>query len=187
MRPVSLGSTRGGPGTPMFEALDARARSVPGRTVRIWRTSHLGGHRFAPTMISFPDAYAWAHLDVGAAVRVAVRDGDASELAPRCRGRSTVPGGPSQVAEREGLVRHGWRWLDARVATRVVAFDRERVVTTVRVDAAWSDETTDTFDVDVELADHVPQPTCGVIAGPEYGVEPVWAVAGIRDVSEELR
>ncbi|MDQ2678316.1 MAG: hypothetical protein M3Y51_06190 [Actinomycetota bacterium] len=173
----------GGPGTTMFEALAARDRSVPGLTVRTWRTSHLGGHRFAPTMVSFPDAYAWAHLDVGTAVRIALRDGAAAELAPRCRGRSTVPGGPAQVAEREGLVRHGWTWLDARVTTQVVGFDRQQVVTTVQVTATWPDGASDRFDVDVELSDHVPQPTCGVITGPEFGVEPVWSVIAVRDTA----
>ncbi len=177
----------GGPGTTLFEALAARDRSLPGRTVRTWRTSHLGGHRFAPTMVSFPDAYAWAHLDVGAAVRIALRDGDASELAGRCRGRSTVTGGPAQVAEREGLVRHGWGWLDARVTSQVVGFDRAHVVTTVRITAAWPDGRADRFEVDVALVDHVPQPTCGVITGPEFGVEPVWSVTGVRQLTEEPR
>lgn len=31
-------------------------------SVRVWRTSHLGGHRFAPTAIVFPDGACWAHL-----------------------------------------------------------------------------------------------------------------------------
>ena len=177
----------GGLGTTMFEALAARERSVPGITVRTWRTSHLGGHRFAPTMVSFPDAYAWAHLDVGTVARIAVRDGVAAELAPHCRGRSTVPGGPTQVADREGLVRHGWSWLDAWVTTEVVDFDRENVVTTVRVAATWPDGAIDRFDVDVELSDHVPQPTCGVITGPEFGVEPIWSVTGVRTLMEEPR
>ncbi len=171
----------GGPGTTLFEALAARDRSTGELTVRTWRTSHLGGHRFAPTMVSFPDAYAWAHLDVGTALRIALRDGDAADVAPRSRGRSTVPGGPRQVAEREGLVRHGWRWLDALVRTEVTGFDRAAVRTTVSVSATWRDGTADAFDVDVELSDHVPQPTCGVITGPEYGVEPVWSVVAVRD------
>lgn len=173
----------GGPGTTLFEALAARDRSVDGLTVRTWRTSHLGGHRFAPTMVSFPDAYAWAHLDVGAAVRIALRDGSAEDLGSRCRGRSTVPGGTTQVAERQGLVRHGWRWLDATVTTEVVGFDREQVVTTVRVAASWPDGERDLFEVDIEVADHVPQPTCGVITGPEYKVEPVWSVGAVRPIS----
>ena len=60
--------------------------------------------------------------------------------------------------------------------TEVADFDRERVITTVRVDADWLDGRTTSFDVEVALVDHVPQPACGVITGPEYGVEPVWAV-----------
>ena len=32
-------------------------------TVRVWRTSHTGGHRFAPTAITFPDGACWAYLD----------------------------------------------------------------------------------------------------------------------------
>src|SRR5690606_19672644 len=34
-----------------------------GGGVRVWRTSHTGGHRFAPTALLLPEGTAWAYLD----------------------------------------------------------------------------------------------------------------------------
>src|SRR5690606_16306501 len=35
-----------------------------GPEVRVWRTSHTGGHRFAPTALVLPEGTAWAYLDL---------------------------------------------------------------------------------------------------------------------------
>jgi hypothetical protein len=45
-------------GMPMFEALRARAPH------RVWQSSHLGGHRFAPTIVTLPFGLMWGRLSV---------------------------------------------------------------------------------------------------------------------------
>lgn len=118
----------GSGGTALAESLDPTTDGA-----RVWRTSHTGGHRFAPTAWSFPDGLAWAHLDEPAAE--AVLAGDVAAAAARCRGASSLAPGPAQVADRVGLQRHGARWAMARRVTEVVSFDRRTLTTTVRVTA----------------------------------------------------
>ena len=51
----------------------ADAPSLANPDVRLWRTSHTGGHRFAPTAIALPSASLWAWAD--AALLAQVVDG----------------------------------------------------------------------------------------------------------------
>ncbi|MDZ7727009.1 MAG: sucrase ferredoxin [Dehalococcoidia bacterium] len=78
--------------------------------VRAWRTSHFGGHRYAPTAWEFPSGYMWAFLDDPAVTSVLERDVHPTRLSDRVRGWT---GAAAQVAplDREGLQRWGWQWL----------------------------------------------------------------------------
>ena len=78
-------------GRPLVAAL---AQSVTPDTV-IWETSHLGGHRFAPTLVDLPSGYLFG----GASA--ATRTVDA------CRGRSSLPA-PAQAAELAVMRELGW-------------------------------------------------------------------------------
>ena len=65
--------------------------------VRVWRCSHTGGHRFAPTAITLPDGRAWAYADADLIDGVIDRTADVAGLGaarPRLPGpRSVGPGG----------------------------------------------------------------------------------------------
>ncbi|SDI16042.1 hypothetical protein SAMN05192558_101364 [Actinokineospora alba] len=61
----------------------------------VWESTHLGGHRFAPTALLLPTGYAYGALDAGFARGLLAGVDVATE---RCRGRSTW-GAPGQVAE----------------------------------------------------------------------------------------
>lgn len=80
--------------------------------VHVWRTSHTGGHRFAPTFIVLPEGTVWAYADPDLVRRVLLRDGDVSEVADRYRGCSGLASPRIQAVEREVLRRVGWRLLD---------------------------------------------------------------------------
>lgn len=43
--------------------------------LRVWRTSHIGGHRFAPTLIDFPEGRYRGHLEPEAQENLALRKG----------------------------------------------------------------------------------------------------------------
>lgn len=151
-----------------------------GGPVRVWRTSHLGGHRFAPTVLTFPDGYAWAHL--GPSDVEGMGSGRPVSLGS-CRGWSALETGPAQVAEREGLALVGPAWAGARRRVELVGHDRRTLSTTA---AVWADlgEGHVELEVDVTVTGHLPQPTCGLIEQPEFGVEPVWAVTDVRVLAD---
>lgn len=83
-----------------------------GSTVRLWRTSHTGGHRFAPTAIVLPQGTVWAYLDDDALRRVVWREGPLDDLLPRYRGCAGLGSPAVQVLEREAFGDVGWGWLD---------------------------------------------------------------------------
>ena len=80
--------------------------------VRTWRTSHTGGHRFAPTAILLPDGTCWGYLDAPALSDIVGRHGPASEQASRYRGCAGLASPGVQAVEREVLAEVGWDLLD---------------------------------------------------------------------------
>ena len=79
-------------GRPVAAALAAR---WPDAT---WETTHLGGHRFAGTLLALPSGYALGRLDAGTAV-TACKELEAGRLPlDVVRGRAGLPGA-AQVAE----------------------------------------------------------------------------------------
>lgn len=76
--------------------------------VRFGRTSHTGGHRFAPTAMVLPEGTLWGYLDPDALRRVAARQGPLADLLPRFRGSSGVGAPQAQALERSVLAEVGW-------------------------------------------------------------------------------
>ncbi len=75
-------------GRPIAEALAA------GNGDRVWETTHIGGHRFAPTAVLLPTGYSYGRLTAASAARLLAGD----PLLADCRGRSTWSAA-GQVAE----------------------------------------------------------------------------------------
>ena len=96
-------------GYPLYDRLRARAGESGGK-LRLWRTSHIGGHRFAATLMDFPEGRYWGHLDPDTAERAIFREGDAAELEKKCRGWAALDSLLAQIAERAMLAREGWVW-----------------------------------------------------------------------------
>ncbi|PTA67275.1 sucrase ferredoxin [Deinococcus arcticus] len=93
-------------GVPVFQGLGAAG-------LRVWRTGHFGGHRFAATAAELPSGLLWAHLTPELAVRLARRAVAPTAVARHLRGFAGLP--PlAQVLDRELLLRHGWAWLTAQ-------------------------------------------------------------------------
>jgi hypothetical protein len=87
----------------------------------VGRTSHTGGHRFAPTAVVLPQGTMWAHLDGPVMARVLHREGPVADVLAHYRG-STAIGGPGlQALERQAFGEIGWEWLGWRRAGHRVA------------------------------------------------------------------
>jgi hypothetical protein len=133
------------------------ARAVPG--VRLWRTSHTGGHRFAPTAVTFPDGRAWAGVDAELLAGIVTRSVDARLAAGHDRGGVAFADPYVQAADGAVLGVEGWGWLDTsrRAEVEPLADDR-RLVTLITAPATAEPVA---YRVEVAVSRIVPVPDCG--------------------------
>ena len=122
----------------IYETLRRRYAGAAGGRLRIWRVSHLGGHRFAPTLLDLPEGRLWGHLEPWALENLVLRRGPVSELRRFCRGWAGM-GFYEQIVEREIFVREGWAWTGYRKAGRTLELDEEDERAEVRIEYAAPD------------------------------------------------
>lgn len=125
--------------------------------VTVRKVSHTGGHRYAPTGLTFPDGRMWGFVTADEMVTILDRDGVPSLVTDRCRGWMGAES-VGQVAERAVFaVVDDWS-LD----------DLGRVVTVAEMGDGW-DCTVDVagriFDVRVESGRAVPTIKCRAEGG----------------------
>ena len=143
-------------GTLLHAELAAR-----GTDARVWRCSHTGGHRYAPTAITLPDGRAWAYADVALLDGVLARTGDVAALAAHDRGCTALDLW-AQVVERALFVEHGWAWLDGEVDRRAHRGRRRRPVGHGRArGGAWPTAPPAAADGEVEVTRILPVLVCG--------------------------
>ncbi|WP_017328324.1 sucrase ferredoxin [Synechococcus sp. PCC 7336] len=108
-------------GTPLFRLLYRKYNHLD--RLRVWQSSHFGGHRFAPTLMDFPSGHCWGHLNSDRLEEVletlVERQGECQILKPFYRGwAGTHKFG--QLLESELWMQTGWDWLSYRRSARVV-------------------------------------------------------------------
>lgn len=102
----------GSQGTELVSDLSSSGRLPTGVGLR--RTSHTGGHRFAPTFLLLPQGTMWAYADLEFVEQVLHRSVPFNEVAPRYRGCAGIGPAPVQALERAVLAEVGWDLLDRR-------------------------------------------------------------------------
>ncbi len=149
-------------GIQVFRALEGSGVLEEGDAeIRVWRTSHTGGHRYAPTAIVFPEGQFWAYLDDGVLEAVVGRSAPVADLGGHYRGSSGMGSAPLQAAEREAFARHGWEWLDHARRGSVLEEGADSGTTRVRLDFEAPDGRRGAYEADVSVARTVPVLDCG--------------------------
>lgn len=143
----------GGNGTRVALELE----QTPDRPFRVWRTSHLGGHRFAPTALVLPEGTMWADADAAFLTAVVNRSISVTDALPHYRGCAGFATPEAQVADAGALLMTGWDWLDEPRTTSIVA--RTESTSDVRVEGAHH-----AYRAMVGVRRVVPAPRCGVEA-----------------------
>ena len=95
-------------GTEGTRFADEVGREFP--TLDLYRVSHTGGHRFAPTAVTLPGGRMWAWLDRSLLTSILEQSGDVREVAKSMRGWWGANRGAAQAAERVAFVDNGWDW-----------------------------------------------------------------------------
>ncbi len=92
--------------------------------VRIWQTSHIGGHRMAPTAVTFPDARYYGYLTSKSLTSILTQTGDLNWIAQQYRGCGMLPWAV-QIVERELILAQGWQWFGYRLEGRVLEHNED--------------------------------------------------------------
>jgi hypothetical protein len=106
-------------GNPFYAQAVATISELGLRDVRVWKASHFGGHRFAPTAIDFPDGRYYGALDGASFKSILMRVGEIQCFNQVYRGWGILPH-PLQVLEREFILRYGWDWFNYKVAGKII-------------------------------------------------------------------
>ncbi|MDQ2654648.1 MAG: hypothetical protein M3Z20_16570 [Chloroflexota bacterium] len=96
-------------GFPLYRELH-RIAAEEDNSVRVWRSTHFGGHRFAATLIDFPEGRFWGFMTPDLGRQLIARDGDAADLGGAYRGWAGHASVPAQHLEGAILMREGWAW-----------------------------------------------------------------------------
>jgi hypothetical protein len=124
-------------GYPLYEQI--RCAYADGQRLRVWRTSHTGGHRFAATLLDFPDGLSWGHIQAADLPALIERTAPPAALAGRYRGNLALRTHWEQHVERAALLEIGWDWLRWAKRGEVLAMDEAAGWARVRID--WQDPT----------------------------------------------
>ncbi|ABW31666.1 sucrase ferredoxin [Acaryochloris marina] len=97
-------------GYPIYKNLREGYATQPNNHLRVWRCSHFGGHKFAPTLIDLPRGHYWGHLEPEIVDLLVNQQGEVAKLRSHYRGWSGLSKF-EQIAERDIWMREGWDWL----------------------------------------------------------------------------
>ncbi len=107
-------------GNPFYAQAQATITDLGLDNVRIWKSTHFGGHRFAPTIIDLPEARYYGNLDKESFQSILTRTGDIQCLEKVYRGWGVLS--PSlQVLEKKLLLSDGWDWYKNKVEGRIIS------------------------------------------------------------------
>ena len=100
--------------------------------IRIWQASHIGGHRMAPTAVTFPDARYYGYLTPESISSILTQTGDLDWITQQYRGCGMLPWAV-QVLEREIILSHSWEWFNYRLEGRVLEHNEDESVNQVEL------------------------------------------------------
>jgi hypothetical protein len=123
-------------GYPIYKKLRSQYAASSNGNLRVWRSSHFGGHRFAPTLVDLPEGRYWGHLEPEMLDLLLLRNSSVSGLRPFYRGWAGL-GSLEQIVEREIWMREGWDWLKYPKTGRVLAAEENQ--TRVQLEFALPD------------------------------------------------
>jgi hypothetical protein len=139
-------------GYPVYRELK---RGYASDELRVWRSSHLGGHRFAPTLMDFPEGRYWGHVEEDALENIVRRTGEFAEAGRFYRGWAGLGSKFEQIAEREILIREGWRWTRYAKRGKLLEVDDEETAATVRIDFTAATGEPGAYEADIRAAGSV--------------------------------
>ena len=101
-------------GNPFYVQGKATIQELGLKDTQIWKASHFGGHRFAPTIIDFPDGRYYGLLTQESFKSILMKTGSVKIFNHVYRGWGILPT-CIQALERELIFRHNWEWFNYKI------------------------------------------------------------------------
>lgn len=115
-------------GFPLYREIGEKHAPRSEGTLRVWQTSHIGGHRHAPTLIDFPQGRYWAQVNPDMLDTLLWHNGSFASISGHYRGWGGISR-HEQVLERELFARYDWNWVDFWKRSREMASNGVSVAT----------------------------------------------------------
>ncbi len=148
----------------------ARAGLLAGEN--LLRTTHMGGHRFAPTFLVLPQGTSWGFADLDLVRRVLRQDGDFTAVAEQYRGCTGLYIPQVQALEAAVLREVGWRLL---------ALPRAGELNGTQARLSWRDgDQVVSYTGEVRPGRAIPMPGCLAPVSSADKSETEWAVTAVR-------
>lgn len=135
-------------GNPFYRQALATVSDLSLSQVRVWQASHIGGHRFAPTAIDFPEGRYYGYLDSESFASILTRTGDIHSLKNVYRGWGILPL-PAQILERNMILQYGWDWFKYKVIGQIIEQNDSETFNRVELTFETSQEEQHTYKADV--------------------------------------
>jgi hypothetical protein len=156
-------------GMKLVRELTAWAASQP--HVRLWRTSHLGGHRFAPTFVDLPAGDVWAFADPSVIFDLLVGQPSSELIRKHHRGWWGLGSPFEQAAETEAWATLGAEWREGPREGRVAETSQGGARAMVHLNRMAADGTMTTVRAHVSRSTRTQLVSCGTERPePEYVV-----------------
>ena len=162
----------------VFEALRNQYSRGEGGALRVFQSSHIGGHRFSPNILDMPEGRNWVRLGVEDLDSLVHRNAPVSQLKENYRGWVALDTHFEQLVEREAFMQEGWSWAERAVSgsvSNVTDGDQKADVRLEFTDAG--NGTTGAYEGTVEQTGSAPRVTCreGEKSedSPQYTVSPL--------------
>lgn len=145
-------------GYPIYKHLQDTYGGNARGNIRVWRTSHFGGHRHAPTLIDFPEGRYWARANPEMLAALIERKGNFADFARHYRGWGMI-GTYAQVAEREIFSKIGWEWIQYRKEAEIAESGDESAQVRIRYQTPGGE--TGVYEAEVYVSGKVKFGGCG--------------------------
>lgn len=141
-------------GYPLYNTLRALAEPTDG-DVRVWRSTHFGGHRFSPTVLDLPEGRYWGFLSDDTANELVFRQNGPESLRACYRGWAGYEAPEAQLLEREAFVHEGWQWTEWPQQCDVLQRDADGKPVRLRITAHPDAVSTRTYEGRIEAVGEV--------------------------------
>ncbi len=109
-------------GSTIFKKLKLISEKNP--NLRVWSSSHMGGHRVGPTFMEMPSGRFWGYVQSDDVERILTQNNDHTLILKNYRGSMGLDR-YSQIVEKNIFEEEGWKWFDFDKRSSIISKNKD--------------------------------------------------------------